>query len=314
MKPSQPPAENRRSRDPTEEPAAEESVFAHAKRALGTRVRARITAVVDAAISLLQKLRPGGVPAPKEDEDRPRARPDRPRDRDAGTPSVESAAPKPKRWLRALLIYLSVMLVGGMGGGALAYVQFQKQLGLQLEESQRLEAALAKKTRPSAEIRKAFEDEQARRAAAEKKLTSTLAEYAESTSDSYNLLESLLGEQLAESRRMEAALADSEKSTAEVRKALADEQAKRTEAEAKLASTLDEYAKSSAESQKQLDAAEKQLAGLVASDGDSRSIQRETPVSRRTERSRSRTRNVANCNLDTKNVDALKNCIEEFNR
>jgi hypothetical protein len=313
LNPSQPPDENRRSRDPTEQPAAEESVFAHAKRALGTRVRARITAVVDGAISLLQKLRPGGVPDPKEDEDRPRSRPDRPRDRDAGAPPVE-AAPKPKRRLRALLIYLSVMLVGGMGGGALAYVQFQKQLGMQLEESQRLEAALAKKTRPSAEIRKAFEDEQARRTAAEKKLAATLAEYAESTSDSYNLLENMLGEQLAESRRMEAALADSEKSTAEALKALADEQAKRTQTEAKLASTLDEYAKSSAESQKQLDAAEKQLAGRVASDGDSHSIQRETPVSRRTERSRSRTRNVANCNLDTKNVDALKSCIEEFNR
>jgi hypothetical protein len=313
LKPAQPPAENHRSRDPTEEPAAEESVFAHAKRALGTRVRARITAVVDAAISLLQKLRPGGVPDPKEDEDRPRSRPDRPRDRDAGTPPVE-AAPKPKLRLRALLIYLSVMLVGGMGGGALAYVQFQKQLGMRLEESQRLEAALAKKTRPSAEIRKAFEDEQARRTAAEKKLAATLVEYAESTSDSYALLENMLGEQLAESRRMEAALADSEKSTAEALKALADEQAKRTETEAKLASTLDEYAKSSAESQKQLDAAEGQLAGLVASGGDSRSIQREAPVSRRTERSRSRTRSVANCNLDTKNVDALKSCIEEFNR
>ncbi|MBU1225288.1 MAG: hypothetical protein KKA22_13840 [Gammaproteobacteria bacterium] len=313
MKPSQPPAENSRSRDPTEEPAAEESVFAHAKRALGTRVRARITAVVDAAISVLQKLRPGGVPEPKEDEDRPRARSDRPRDRD-GTPPAEAAAPKPKRRLRALLIYLGVMLVGGMGGGALAYVQFQKQLGLQLEESQRLEAALAKKTRPSADIRKAFEDEQARRTAAEKKLAATLAEYGESTSDSYALLENLLGEQLAESRRMEAALADSEKSTAEALKALADEQAKRTETEAKLASTLDEYAKSGAESQKRLDAAERQLAGLVASGGDSGSTQRETPVSRHTERSRPRTRSVANCNLDTKNVDALKSCIEEFNR
>jgi hypothetical protein len=206
------------------------------------------------------------------------------------------------------------MLVGGMGGGALAYVQFQKQLGLQLEESQRLEAALAKKTRPSADIRKAFEDEQARRTAAENKLTATLAEYAESTSDSYALLENLLGEQLAESRRMETALAENEKSTAQALKALADEQVKRTETEAKLASTLDEYAKSGAASQKQLDAAERQLAGLVASGGDSGSTQRETPVSRRTERSRPRTRSVANCNLDTKNVDALKKCIEEFNR
>ena len=312
-----PPAASRTPRASAEEPTAEESLTAHAKRALRTRVRARITAVLDACIALLQRLRKkaGGVQDAEESEDRPGSRRDRPRERQGSAAPDEAVAevPKPRRRLRAFLIYLSVMLAGGMGGGALAYNQFQKQLALQLKESQRLEAALAKKTRPSAEIRKSFEEEQARRAEAEKKLASSLAEYSESTSDSYNLLENLLGQQLAETRHMEAALAENAKSSAETLKTLAEEQVRRTEAEEKLALSLTEHSKSATEKQKQLDATEKQLATLLAGK-DARSVQREAPASHRNDGSRTRPARSGNCTLDTKNVDSLKACINDFNQ
>lgn len=314
----QPPAPSRNPRASAEESTAEESLSAHAKRALLTRVRARITAFLDAGIALLQRLRKkaGGVQAADEDEDRAGSRRDRPRGRQGATaPPDETAAeaPKPKRRLRAFVVYVSVLLAGGAAGGALAYHQFQKQLDRQLEESLRREEALAKKTRPSAEIRKSFEEEQARRAEAEKKLASSLAEYSESTSDSYNLLENLLGQQLAETRHMEAALAENAKSSAETLKTLAEEQARRTEAEEKLALSLTEHSKSATEKQKQLDATEKQLATLLAS-GGARSTQRETPASRRSDSSKPQPTRSGNCTLDTKNVGSLKGCIDDFNQ
>jgi len=314
----QPPSASRTPHASAEEPTAEESLSTHAKRALLTRVHAKLTAVLDAGIALLQGLRKkaGGAQDTEESEDGGGARRDRPRERQgSATPRDEAAvdAPKPKRRLRALLIYVSVMLAGGVGGGALAYNQFQKQLALQLEESERLEAALAKKTRPSAELRKSFEDEQARRAKAEKKMASALAEYTKSTADSYNLLENLLGQQLAESRRQEAALAENAKSSAETQKALEEEQARRTETDAKLALSLIEHSKSTNEKQKQLDAVEKQLATLLAGEG-ARSVQREAPANRRSDDRKNRPARSGNCDLGTKNVDALKACLEDFNQ
>ena len=67
------------------------------------------------------------------------------------------------------------------------------------------------------------------------------------------------------------------------------------------------------ETQKQLDAAEKQLGTLHLADG-SRSVQQEVPASRPTDGRRSRPLKSGNCTLDAKNVDALKGCIESFNR
>lgn len=317
MKTPPSPAASRTPRASAEEPAAEESLSAHAKRALLTRVRTRITAFLDTGIGLLQRLRKkaGGAQDPDEGEDRAGARRDRPRERQGSATPDEAAAavPKPKRRLRAFMIYVSVMLAGGMGGGALAYNQFQKQLAVQFKESQRLEAALAKKTRPSAEIRKSFEEEQARRAGAEKKMAAALAEYAESTADSYNLLESLLGQQIAESRRTEAALAENARSGADARQALAEAEARRSEAEEKLALSLTDSAKSSTEKQKQLDAAEKQLATLLASGGE-HSVQRAEPARRRSDSDRPRPTKTGNCTMDTKNVATLKGCIDDFNQ
>lgn len=313
MNASAPPAANPRSREPTDEPAAEETLSAHARRALRTRVRTRITAVLDAGIGFLQRLRTkaGGEPEKAEDtEDRRGARPDRSEARrgaSAAPVETPAEAPKPKRRLRALLIYVSVLLVGGIGGGALAYTLFQQQLEQVFQNSQRREAALSKKTRLSAEIQKAFDNEQTQRADAEKKLAASLAAYSASTSGAYTRLESLVGEQLAENRRLETALADSARTGVDARKALEAEQAQRTEAEAKLAET----AKTVTEKQKQLDAAEKQLGTLhLAERAD---VQQAEPASRPSDSRRNRPLKSGNCTLDAKNVDALKGCIESFN-
>lgn len=317
MNTAPPPATSRPQRAPAEEPIAEESLSAHAKRALLTRVRARIAAFLDAGIALLQGLRKkvGGAQDAREDEDRPGSRRERPGERKRAAPPDEAAVepPKPRRRLRAFLIYVSVMLAGGIGGGALAYNQFQKQLGQLLEESLRQEAALVKKIKPGAKTLKTFEEEQARRAEAEKKLALSLAEYSNATTESYSVLESLLDQQITESRRLEAALAEKDKSGAETQKALDEAQARRTEAEEKLALSLAEYSSSTTEKQKQLDAAEKQLAALHAGEA-TRSVQRQAPASRRSDSRKPRPARSGNCALDTKNVDTLKSCIDDFNQ
>ena len=314
MNASAPPAANPRTREPTDEPAAEETLSAHARRALRTRVRTRVTAVLDAGISFLQGLRTkaGGEPEKAEDtDDRRGARPDRSearRSTSAAPDETPAEAPRPKRRLRALLIHVGVLLVGGAGGGALAYTLFQQQLDRVLHDSQRRESALTKKIRPSAEIQKAFDNELTQRADAEKKLAAALAAYSTSTSGAYTRLESLVGEQLAENHRLETALADSARTGADAGKALEAERAKRTEAEAKLA----EAAKSVTEKQKQLDAAEKQVGTLhLAERAD---VQPAAPASHASDSRRSRPLKSGNCTLDAKNVDALKDCIESFNR
>ncbi|HWR78122.1 MAG TPA: hypothetical protein VN283_13050 [Thiobacillus sp.] len=304
------------SRAPDEAPTAEEGLATHAKRALLTRLRARVTAVLDAGIAFLQKLRKkaGGGQGATEGEDRPGARNDRPKERQgSAAPQVEADAPKPKRRLRAFLIYVGLMLAGGLGGGALAYTQFQKQVDRQLEESRGLEAALAKKTQPSANTLKTFEEELLRRDKVEKKLAATFAEFTESTDNSYSLLKNLLGRQFAENRRLEAALAENAKSSAKTRQALEEEQATRTGAEEKLASSLAEHSKSATEQQQQLDAAEKQLAMLAAGEG-TRNVQREAPASRRNDGSRTRPPRSGNFTVNTKNVGSLKGCIDDFNQ
>jgi hypothetical protein len=313
-----PPAASRPPRTPAEEPIAEESLSAHARRALLTRVRARVAAFLDAGIALLQGVRKkvgGAQDAGEEDEDRPGSRRERPGERKRTAPPDEAAAepPKPRRRLRAFLIYVSVMLAGGIGGGALAYNQFQKQLGQLLEESLRQEAALVQKIKPGTKTLKTFEEEQAKRAEAEKKLALSLAEFSNATTKSYSVLESLLDQQITESRRLEAALAEKDRSGAETQKALEEAQARRTEAEEKLTLSLAEYSKSTTEKQKQLDAAEKQLAALSAGEA-TRSVQRQAPASRRSDSSKPRPARSGNCALDTKNIDTLKGCIDDFNQ
>lgn len=246
------PAASRPQHAPVEEPIAEESLSAHARRALLTRVRARIAAFLDAGIALLQGLRGkvGGAQEAGEDGDRPGSRREQPEARKRTAPPDEAAAelPKPRRRLRAFLIYVSVMLAGGTGGGALAYNQFQRQLGQLLEESLRQEAALIKKIKPDAKTLETFEEERAKRAEAEKKRALSLAEYSNPTTGK----------------------------------------------------------------QKQLGAAE-QLAVMHAGEA-SRSVQQQAPANHRSDSSKSRPARSGNCTLNTKNIDTLKSCIDDFNQ
>ncbi len=270
--------------------------------------------MLDTGIAFLQRLRTkaGGEPDKVEDsEDRRGFRTDRPEARRAASaaPVEPVEASKPKRRLRALLIYPGVLLAGGIGGGALAYSHFQQQLDRVLSDSLRQEAARSKKIRPGAEIQKAFDNEQIQRAEAEKKLAASLAAYSAATSGAHRRIESLLGEQVAANRRLETALADATQSSADTRKTLVEEQVKRTVAEQKLAESL----KSMADKQKQLDAAEKQLAARNDVEGPVGG-RHDLLVSRTRDEPRSRPLKTGNCTLGTNNVDALKNCIADFNR
>ncbi|MDA8129197.1 MAG: hypothetical protein M0Z73_10935 [Betaproteobacteria bacterium] len=305
MNASPAPAAPPRTREPTDEPLAAETLAAHARRALRTGVRARVTAVLDAGIAFLERLREkaGGAREKTEDIDG-RRRPAR-RGASAAAGETPGDVPRPKRRLRALLIHLGVLLAGGIGGGALAYTLFQQQLDRVLAESLRREAARAKQAQPGADIRQAFEDARTQRDDAERKLAASLATYSASTSGSYTRLESLFGAQLVENRRLEAALAEQTRSGAEARRALEAEAAKRRDAEAKLAQS--ESALS--DKQEQIDTAKKQLAALNGVDA-SRAAAQETPARRR----ESRPPKSGNCTLDAGNVAALKGCIESFNQ
>lgn len=316
MNASTAPAASRHTREPTDEPATEETLSAHARRALRTRLRNRATAVLDASIACLQRLRTkaGGEPEKVDDaDDRRSFRPDRSEARrGASAAPIETPvdAPKPKRRrLRALLVHLSVLLVGGIGGSALAYTLFQQQLDRMLNDSLHQEAARSKKIRPSAEIQTLFDNEQAQRADAEKKLAASLAAYSVFTSDAHRQLENLLGEQVAINRRLETALADATQSSADTQKSLAEEQVKLTVALEKLA----ESSKAMTDKQKQLDAAEKQLAAHDSA-GPLPATRRDLLASRTHDDRTSRPPKAGDCTLGTTNVDALKNCIADFNR
>ena len=293
----------------------EESLAAHAKRAVRTRLLARVTSLLDAGIAALQGLRTKatGAPDASPGADGADSRLDRPRVR-PGTvaPPAEADAPRPKRRLRAFLFHAGLMLAGGLGGAALAHTLFQKQLDLHLEASRRLEAALAEKPLPDANALKTFENALIQREQAEQKLASAFTEFSASADHTHTTLKHLLSQQFAENRRLKAVLAENTRSGAETRQALEKEQAARVEAESRLASALAEHEKSAAVTLKQLDATEKQLAMLL-DDVPPRSVQRE-PTSRRSDGGTSRPPRAGNCTLSTGNVANLKGCIDDFNR
>lgn len=305
MNASPAPAAPPRTREPTDEPLAAETLAAHARRALRTGVRTRVTAALDAGIAFLERLREkaGGARDKTEDIDGRR----RSARRGASTAAGETPGdvPRPKRRLRALLIHLGVLLIGGIGGGALAYTLFQQQLDRVLTDSLRRDAARAKQVQPRADIRQAFEDARAQRDDAEKKLAASLAAYSASTSGAAARLETLLGAQLQENRRLETALAEQTRSGAEARRALEAEAAEHRDAEAKLAQS--ESALS--DKQKQIDAVKKRPAALDGVDGPRAAAQGTT-----TRRRESRPLKSGNCTLDAGNVAALKGCIESFNQ
>lgn len=203
-----PLAPARDARASTEERVAEESLSAHARRLLRARASAAATAVVDAGIATLQRLREkaGGAQHADgaADEDRRRPRDDRfGGRRDAAAPTAAVQAPAPKRRPRAFLVYLSVLVAGGMGGGALGYNLLAKLLDRQVAESRRLQATLSKHSKSAAAARKELENAQTRRIEAEKKLEASLADHAKSSAEKQAKLdeaESRLGTMLAAER------------------------------------------------------------------------------------------------------------------
>jgi hypothetical protein len=169
----------RAARASAEEPAAEETLAAHANRVLRTRLTAAVVRVLDPGIALLQWLRKaaGGAQAGEDDQgsrkDRPGGRPEA-----AVAAAAEAGAPRPKRRLRAFLVYLSVLLAGGMGGGALAYDLLEKLVIYHLSENRRLEAALSTQSKSADSTRRELEQAQARRVEAEKQVAALRAENA----------------------------------------------------------------------------------------------------------------------------------------
>lgn len=203
----------RAARATPDEPVVEEGLWAHARRLLRTRASAAAAKLLDAGVAFLQRLRKrtcGAAEAEGDDDDeRPRsrsdraaARPDAPHHPAPGRPvnaresevAAEVPAPPPKRRLRSALIYLSVMLAGGMGGSVLAYELVSKLLDYQAAETRRVETAAAKKTKSAAAEMKKLEE-------AELKLQASLAEYAKATAENQKKLEEA-------EKRLNAMLAD----------------------------------------------------------------------------------------------------------
>jgi uncharacterized membrane protein len=154
----------------------------HAQRLVASRVHAIERGLLDPLIALLQRLRKGAGGAKGADDETGEDSP-RPRKagggRDAPAHEAEAEAPKPKRRLLAFLIYFSVFLAGGMGGGALAYELLSKLLDRQAAESRRLEAAMAKQSKSVASNQKNLDAAEAKRTEAEKKLVEAQKKQAE---------------------------------------------------------------------------------------------------------------------------------------
>lgn len=202
------PAPDPRARDirtSAEKPAAEESLYAHAKRVLRARIGAAANAVFNPCIALLKRMRKGagGAQDTETDEDRPRSRNDRPGVRhDAVVPPAEAEAetPKPRRRLRAFLVYLSVLLAGGIGGGTLAYDLLETLLDRQFAESRRLEAAVSEHAKSVATAQEKLKEAQAKGLESEKKLGETekkLSETGKKLDETEKRLETMLAAERA---------------------------------------------------------------------------------------------------------------------
>jgi len=263
----------RAPRAQAEESAVEEteSLQAHAGRLVRTRLGAMACGVLDPCIAVLQRLRAGAGGAQDadtngdEDSPRPRnARLGRGRDAvaDAEEGEDEAEAPKPKRRLLAFLIYFSVLLAGGMAGGALAYELLAKLLERQAAESRRVEAAALKQSKSVASNQKKLDEAQAKLAEAEKKLE--------------------------------------------------EAQKKQTEAEKNLEAALND-SKTAAEKQKKFDEAVKLLDSIRGADS-SGNAQRSPAISRNSAESKQRPLKSGDCTLAAGGIDALKDCVKDFNR
>ncbi len=285
MNTAQPAAEHPPARAPRgkeEETSGEETLQHHAKRLAQSRLHAFERAILDPIIALLQRLRKGaGASDGAEDE----GGEDRPRSRKAGRGGGhdadahadgedETEAPRPKRRLLIFLIYFSVLLAGGMIGGALAYDLLSKLLDRQATESKRLEAAMAKLSKSTASNQKSLDDAVAKRVEAEKKLEEAKKKQTEAE------------------KKLEAALNDT-KAMAEKQKKLDDavkllEQIRGSER----AATAQRLPAPSAGGS----AAGSGAAGSGGSEGKARPLK------------------SGDCALLAGDVKALKDCVKDFNR
>ena len=174
---------------PAEEPAAawqvrawrRVCVRAHAAFAGGKgALLAAVSIVLDQGIASLQGLRKctGAVAeqdAPRE-HDRPGKRATAGRLVDEA--AAEAIAPKPRRRLRRLLVYLCVMLAGAMLGTALAYKLLAQLLERQALEIQRQELRLSGYSNSMSALKGKLARQQAQRAEVEARLAKSLAENA----------------------------------------------------------------------------------------------------------------------------------------
>lgn len=184
MNPTQPP--NVLPPATPDKPAVED---APAETTLRSRLLTALTTVLDARHALRRRLGRKTGELPKEANSAEREGPEAPHDEAVATPDESTESPRPRRRLRPVLIQGGILLAGCIGGGVLAYSLFQHQLGQQLKDSQRREAALAKQTQPVSDIRKALDAEKARRIAAEEKLAAAAAAYAKSTAEKQKALD-----------------------------------------------------------------------------------------------------------------------------
>lgn len=151
------------------------AVCARGKRALS----AAATVALDKAIASLQALRKCTGAAEEQDSARERGRPEKrtTAQRLKEEPAAKAAiAPKPRRRLRGLLLYLSVMLAGGMLGMAVAYDLLAQLLERRAVEIERKEAKLSAYSKSLTELKKALKHEQAQRTTAQERLMASLAQ------------------------------------------------------------------------------------------------------------------------------------------
>lgn|GEM_PF-2241966 len=159
-----------------------EGLWAHGMRLLRSRLSAAVNGVLDPVIASLQRMRTaaGGEPEAGGDADRSRPGNDRAggkRDDAAAPGEADAGASKPGRRLPSFLAYASVLLAGGMGGGALAYNMLSVLLDHQFAESRQLEGKMAGHAKAIEDIQGKLDDEQAKSAAEGKKLEASAAEY-----------------------------------------------------------------------------------------------------------------------------------------
>jgi len=278
-----PPA--RESREPTEESAGEESLTHHAERVVVSRLRVMMRTILDPCISTLQGLRKRTVGPEDADEEAGdsrrgsrNARPGGGRDAaeraDEGDEADE--APRPKRRLLTYLIYFSMLLAGGMIGGALAYELLASLVNRQAMESRRLEAAMAKQSKSAASNEKKLAEALSKRVEAEKKLEEAKKKQTEAE------------------KKLETTLADT-KAAAEKQKKLDD------------AVKLLEQIRGS-------DRSGTAPRLPPTSSGGAERNSRPPPVSSGSAERNPRPLKSGDCTLGTGDVKGLKDCVNEFNR